>query len=578
MWDHVAKRFPRTHVLATRTTHIVTPPSRNLVRIIAETKKFRRTGPARTCATITEQHDAFQQLGIPAPSWLSYTLMIGKRSKSEMLRQMLGREARGALLGGHGQVYLWRTEFGENLPIVLIDYELHVADATRSFLHKTGGPTTVRRVDLLARKDAPSNRRHFANMLAARAISPLCDTICYFAADLNGLRGVAELLARQIMQEPPALMPRAALPRVIVVYESSAKQLDPHDFEVRLNDHIFRLLAVQDVDIRLRKHFYEIRVLCLRRRDNAHARGMQFRKRLLVTKLRTLEARRKHNLVFRRDHSLEFSHRLLDQFSAASCATFSFIENSRPEGFTLAAFSTHLTEFMAVLPCPKDTAYRELMPHLLASAILLSAFPPETPIFPIIPVYEQMYDRHCVLAFDNAGIKRDKQPEILDRLRKKLNKYAERLEKYHDGDVVASHRARLAKLHDRLRPSLQSDKTDCNVSRKTCLVCLMRPPEKVLSCRHALCDACVQTFGIISREHPFAFRISACVLCGQDNTLPAIQLIPPTAGVRVLSIDGGGVKGVVPLATLQHLEMRMDGLGVPIRNQFDLVCGTSAGE
>jgi len=44
--------------------------------------------------------------------------------------------------------------------------------------------------------------------------------------------------------------------------------------------------------------------------------------------------------------------------------------------------------------------------------------------------------------------------------------------------------------------------------------------------------------------------------------------------LRVLSIDGGGIRGVIPAVLLQHLEEKV---GKPIAEMFDLVVGTSTG-
>lgn len=50
---------------------------------------------------------------------------------------------------------------------------------------------------------------------------------------------------------------------------------------------------------------------------------------------------------------------------------------------------------------------------------------------------------------------------------------------------------------------------------------------------------------------------------------------PPTGkGVRLLSIDGGGTKGLVILEVLRHLEKTT---GRPIHQLFDLICGVSTG-
>jgi len=53
--------------------------------------------------------------------------------------------------------------------------------------------------------------------------------------------------------------------------------------------------------------------------------------------------------------------------------------------------------------------------------------------------------------------------------------------------------------------------------------------------------------------------------------------MPPTAGPRVLSLDGGGIRGVIPLVFLEHIQQEMADLDCPLRDYFDFVCGTSSG-
>ena len=43
---------------------------------------------------------------------------------------------------------------------------------------------------------------------------------------------------------------------------------------------------------------------------------------------------------------------------------------------------------------------------------------------------------------------------------------------------------------------------------------------------------------------------------------------------RVLSIDGGGVRGIIPAMVLEHIEKET---GKPVCDLFDLIVGTSAG-
>ena len=43
---------------------------------------------------------------------------------------------------------------------------------------------------------------------------------------------------------------------------------------------------------------------------------------------------------------------------------------------------------------------------------------------------------------------------------------------------------------------------------------------------------------------------------------------------RVLSIDGGGIRGIIPAMVIAHIEKRM---GKPAHELFDLLVGTSTG-
>jgi patatin-like phospholipase/acyl hydrolase len=72
--------------------------------------------------------------------------------------------------------------------------------------------------------------------------------------------------------------------------------------------------------------------------------------------------------------------------------------------------------------------------------------------------------------------------------------------------------------------------------------------------------------------------MSACGLCGDytHNGSHQIQLRPRCAGARVLTLDGGGIRGIVELAVLRSLEKGV-GLGIQISELFDLVVGTSTG-
>jgi hypothetical protein len=115
-------------------------------------------------------------------------------------------------------------------------------------------------------------------------------------------------------------------------------------------------------------------------------------------------------------------------------------------------------------------------------------------------------------------------------------------------------------------------------SSKTCLSCLQSVSDHVLPCGHSYCPRCVQEIAQPSRSFECAFDMSACTLCGTHthNGSHQIQLKPRCAGARVLTLDGGGIRGMVELALLRSLEKEI-GLGIQISELFDLIVGTSTG-
>ncbi|XP_012855797.1 PREDICTED: patatin-like protein 3 [Erythranthe guttata] len=60
------------------------------------------------------------------------------------------------------------------------------------------------------------------------------------------------------------------------------------------------------------------------------------------------------------------------------------------------------------------------------------------------------------------------------------------------------------------------------------------------------------------------------------------KILPPTNGnlVTILSIDGGGIRGIIPAKILEFLEselQKLDGENARIADYFDVIAGTSTG-
>jgi hypothetical protein len=116
-------------------------------------------------------------------------------------------------------------------------------------------------------------------------------------------------------------------------------------------------------------------------------------------------------------------------------------------------------------------------------------------------------------------------------------------------------------------------------SNKTCLSCLQAVPDHVLGCGHSYCPRCVQELGTPSSTTESAWRMH-CWLCWEEKGKHThqIQLKPRCAGARILTLDGGGIRGIIELSVLRALDNAIGLTNLPIRDMFDLIVGTSTGK
>lgn len=112
-------------------------------------------------------------------------------------------------------------------------------------------------------------------------------------------------------------------------------------------------------------------------------------------------------------------------------------------------------------------------------------------------------------------------------------------------------------------------------SNKLCLYCLFNTPQHLLACGHALCDHCAQLFGTPASAIEYRFTISSCLYCLYSRPL-VVDVLPPMMNPTILAIDGGGVRGVIPL---EYLVLIQESLSPFCRLQdlVDLAVGTSSG-
>lgn len=108
-----------------------------------------------------------------------------------------------------------------------------------------------------------------------------------------------------------------------------------------------------------------------------------------------------------------------------------------------------------------------------------------------------------------------------------------------------------------------------------CLACMQADPEHKLKCGHLICERCFTGVGNSSETDPHLYKLNCCPFCSQSCEA-TVRVKPATAGLRVLSIDGGGIRAAIPIQFLCALEEAV-GLDMPIQEHFDLAYGTSSG-
>jgi hypothetical protein len=182
-------------------------------------------------------------------------------------------------------------------------------------------------------------------------------------------------------------------------------------------------------------------------------------------------------------------------------------------------------------------------------------------------IFNTLYRKHCIKASKRTLRRRISDLIVPHDLTEQILKYlTSKFQLLDEKSSLEVHRATLNRQWEHW-PTLKSD--------DTCLVCLTRVPQHRLPCGHKICEDCMLLYCDSEPNDPWQLMYEKCILCLEDANM-MIRIRPPSAGESILCIDGGGVRGIIPLMMLIGVQESLD-LPIPVQELFTMAYGTSVG-
>ncbi|KAH6868994.1 acyl transferase/acyl hydrolase/lysophospholipase [Thelonectria olida] len=496
-------------------------------------------------------------------------MLIGNRSKRAAFTTL---RIQNGTLGqrGNGEVHLFASSFKgrEAIRFLIADADIprhgRLPFACRNPpCHNVAGERFTARVN-------PKSASEFSDKLFHKSLFPFADVVCLFVADVGGIEASIRRLASWLdlgRSSTASLRPRL----FFIVNKEDEKHARTclREFKSSIDKS-----TLEDV-------FQSVSILAVPSRPSKNGRHKKRSRTrcwdvLRHEVLRSLEAsretRKRSGYLFSIRHLAAFLHHGATSAAQASAMPFDFIKISRLDRGTAPDLSLHLVNFLNQFR--SLATLKQIAIPLIASSLLLDHYPPGMHSFNPCDVFNVLYINACWQASRHlTHINRGSllPSEMVELIKDSMaTHYAE--VQASGSSVVDWHRLQLSQSHSFLSRAS---------SDETCLCCIRRRPQYTLHCGHAICQTCVKSFhrqgGNDPDSDPWVVQLDACQICGASIQNLLIRLIPDTTRIRVLSIDGGGIRGSAPIAFLKALE---DEIGIPnyqVQRHFDVKFGTSSG-
>ncbi|CAG8902308.1 unnamed protein product [Penicillium egyptiacum] len=403
----------------------------------------------------------------------------------------------------------------------------------------------------------------------ARLVFLFTDVICIFGDDLDGLKGVAEFLAACIRIQSASSFPSALRPRVIVALRARTEDLD----EYLLQTELFYHQLYSSGDKSLNDSFSAINFVYLDESLSPTARYERLRA-LIKGQIQDM------TMLYRDNGALPSATQLVALFGSALQhltttidRPFNFVESTRVNNKVSQAVGTNIAHYHRA---GKTAGFQggDIAP-VVAAALLMDHYFPEMlgiesallflTALPPRMVFHTLYKEKILEALQKEVDWPQSSPEELtNQIECQFITVFDEMV-YNNRSSAELRKRQLVSQYGRL----------CRIrSNRICLYCILRVAQHTLGCGHTMCDTCAQIFGVPVPSYEYRFQIAFCLHCLYRRPL-IIDVLPPTMSPSVLAIDGGGVRGVIPLEFLLLLQEHLRPCQIP--DIFDLGVGTSSG-
>ncbi len=519
------------------------------------------------------------ELTNPVSQQPSILLFIGRKAKNLALRELFPKQIKK---GSHDGIVTLRVDNRS----LYSDHPVLFAESDPSVtIPSVVNNTSCHEIEASPIRWAKATTVHNVyDILYGRLFCLFADVLCIFADDFINFESVVNRLKAWAAAGSGSTLFKQTRSRVVIVKRGDEASPSP----------TYDLLEMEDSQSSLQqkvlRNFYSsITVLHLADEQIsslARFRRLQELLRRQMDEMR--QVRQSNGCLYFAIHLNKFFQMAVSHTAASILQPFNFVIASRENNEVGSDHTDHVTSFLRL-----GTRYKlsyDALTGFIASSILLDAYPSgmHSKAFPMQStdhelngrlefnpktLYEAIYHRSCFKSLMGSFMERSFAEHLAKEEAKEQEQCIEKHLVTFFSDMISSGKT-AAQMHQEKAGSLGISWSQLK-SNNTCLCCLRRKPENTLSCGHALCDVCVRIYGDEMPIMECQYHIGTCLLCHFGNH--TVRLKPFSAGDRIISIDGGGTRGVIPLEKLAIIQDIM-GPELKLQDLFDIAFGTSVGK